>query len=178
MNNPRFVRRRKRRCYLNGDVERGYHRHLPFGQDLSQRKPFYELGGDEMRRVEIADLVYGDDVRMVERAGGSGFLFESEQPLIVFRALFEQQFESDLPFEPRVAGQIDLSHPAGAEWRDDLVTVEFCSDDNGHLETIFHIHMPYATWRMPYGMCHMAYAIWISNQCETFAYRARISRKT
>src|SRR5215813_4697013 len=137
MDNSRLVRRRERRGDLNGDVERGYRRHPPFSQNLSQRQPFNEFGGDEMRRVEIADLVNGDDIRMVEGAGGFGLLLESEQSLIVFGALFEQQLERDLSFESRVAGQIDLPHPAGADRRNDLVAVESCSCDNSHLEYVF-----------------------------------------
>src|SRR5262245_9920773 len=132
MDNARLVRRRERRGDLYGDIERDYRRHLPFGQNLSQRHPLNEFSGDEMRRVEIAYLIYGDDVRMVEGAGGSGFLLEPEQPLIVLGALFEQQLERDLSFEPCVAGQIDLSHPAGSERRNDLIAVESCSGDNRH----------------------------------------------
>jgi hypothetical protein len=114
MNDPGLVRRRERRSDLDGDVERGDHRHLPVGQNLTQRQPFDEFGGDEMRRAVIADLVNGDDVRVVKRAGRARLLLEPEQPLVVLRSFVEQQFERDLSFEPHVAGQKDFSHPAGA----------------------------------------------------------------
>src|SRR5262245_5563644 len=91
MNDPGLVRRRERRGDLNGDVERGYHRHLPVGQNLSQRQPFNEFGGDEMGRAVIADLVNGYDVRVVEGAGRSRLLLEPEQPLVVPRPFVEQQ---------------------------------------------------------------------------------------
>src|SRR5262252_921001 len=90
MDDPGLVRRRERRGDLDGDVERGYHRHLPVGQNFSQRQPFDEFGGDEMRRAVIADLVNGDDVRVVERAGRARLLLESEQPLVVPRSFVEQ----------------------------------------------------------------------------------------
>src|SRR5262249_5697885 len=117
-----------------GDINRVDRRQLSFGQNLSQRPPVNELGGDEMNRVEIADLVNRDDVRVVQGAGGFGLLLEPEQPLIVFCALPGQEFERDLSFEPAFTGQIDFAHSAGAERRNDLVTVESCSDDDSHLE--------------------------------------------
>src|SRR5215471_13815710 len=129
MDDSGLVRRREGRSDLNGDVERGYHRHLPFDQNLSQRQPLDEFGGDEMRRAVIADLVNGDDVRVVERAGRPGLLLEPEQSLIVLRSFVEQQLERYLSFQPHVAGQINLSHSAGANRRNDLVSVESCSSD-------------------------------------------------
>src|SRR5262245_35172269 len=132
MDNSRLMRRRERRGDLNGDIKRGYRRHPSVSQNLPQSHSLYEFSGDEMGRIEIADLIDGDDVGVVERAGGSGLLLEPEQTLIVFGALFEQQLERDLSFEPRVEGQIDLPHPAGAERRNDLIAVESCSCDNGH----------------------------------------------
>ncbi len=74
-----------------------------------------------MHALGRADVVDGGDVRMVQRRGRAGFLLEARQPLGIRRELLRQDLDRDLAAEPRVAGQPDLAHAAGAELLLDLV---------------------------------------------------------
>jgi hypothetical protein len=48
---------------------------------LPQGLAFDKLADDEMALVYLADLVNGDDVRVVERRSCARFLFEAPHPL-------------------------------------------------------------------------------------------------
>ena len=90
-------------------------------EPLAQRLALDELGGDEVEPVDLADLVDGDDVRVVERGGGARFLREAAHPAFVPGEFVRQQLERDPAPEPRVAGQVDFAHPAPGQQRDHLV---------------------------------------------------------
>jgi hypothetical protein len=97
---------------LNGHFENVSDRHLPARDAAAQSLALYHLGGDESGAVLLPDFVYRDDVRMIERGGGAGLLLEAEQSLVVARELAGEHFQSHAPPEPRVLGQIDISHAA------------------------------------------------------------------
>ena len=48
-----------------------------------QRFAFDEFGGDETRAMRFADLVDGDDVRVIQRGGGTRFLFEAPEAIAI-----------------------------------------------------------------------------------------------
>ena len=99
---------------LDGHVEDILDAHLPARDALAQGLALYDLCGYEARAVFVADLVDRDDVRVIERGGGAGFLLEAEQALVVFRELARQHLQSHPPPEPRVLRQIDITHAARA----------------------------------------------------------------
>src|SRR5262245_9094030 len=82
-----------------------------------QRLPVDELGGDEMTPFKLPDLINGEDVRVVESRSGARFLLKSQRSLAILSESLWQQFERDLAPEPRVLGQVNLSHSARAEKR-------------------------------------------------------------
>ena len=51
---------------------------------------------------------------MVESRGGSRLLLKTPNSPIVPSKFGAQQFDGDVSAKPRVLGQIDLAHPAGA----------------------------------------------------------------
>jgi len=61
---------------------------------------------------------------VVQRGERSRFAFEPCDPVGVGRQRFGQHLDRDDPPELRVARAVDLSHAAGAEQGDDLVTAD------------------------------------------------------
>src|SRR5262245_55414985 len=57
----------------------------------------------------------GDDVRMIERGYCARLLTETLDALGVFGETRRQQLERHLPFQPRVARQIDLTHSSAPD---------------------------------------------------------------
>src|SRR5262249_37939877 len=91
----------------------------------AQRAAFDEFGRDEMRaarfRNDFADLVNGNDVRMIERGGGARLLAEAMDALGIFGEMRRQQFERDLTAQPRVARQIHLAHSSARDLADQVI---------------------------------------------------------
>src|SRR5262245_3225602 len=74
-----------------------------------------------MSALVFAHLVDGDDVRMVEGRSRPRFLLESRHAIRVSREVGGEYFQSQLAAQPRVFGQIDLTHPARAEFVEDAI---------------------------------------------------------
>jgi hypothetical protein len=70
------------------------------------------------------DPVDGGDVGMVERREQLRFACEPCDAIGILRDGRRQDLEGDLASQPGVARPIDLTHPAGAERRQDLVRPE------------------------------------------------------
>ena len=66
---------------------------------------------------EIArpDVVQLTDVRMVQGRDRPRFVFESAQAIRVMGHRRGENLDGDVAIEPRVAGAVDLAHPARAE---------------------------------------------------------------
>ena len=65
---------------LHGVVERLAHRQGAAAQALAQRLAFEQLRDDVGRAVVHADVVHREDVRVIQRRGGSRFLLEALKP--------------------------------------------------------------------------------------------------
>src|SRR5262245_21678874 len=72
--------------------------------------------------LHFADLVNGQDVRMVERRGGSRFLAKALDALVVFGETRRQQLERDLTAQPRVLREIYFTHSSPSDLVNDLVS--------------------------------------------------------
>jgi hypothetical protein len=117
---------------LRDDVEnlRQAGRRLP--QVLPERLPVDELGGDEVRRLDVPDLVDGDDVGVVERRGGARLALEAAQVLAARRQLVEQELERDGAAQRHVLRQVDHAHPAAADEGAYFVATELGPCCKGH----------------------------------------------
>src|SRR5262249_20769954 len=93
-------------------------------QTLPQRFALDKLGDEYMRRVGFENLVNRDDVRMVQRRRRPRFLFKAAQAVQVVGERHRQEFQRYPPAQSAILGQIDFSHAAAAEERDDLVSSE------------------------------------------------------
>jgi hypothetical protein len=89
-----------------------------------KRLAFEELRHDECRTGLGADVVYGEDVRVVQRRSGARLLLESMEAVEIGCHCRRQHLDGHITSEPRIVRTIHLAHPAGAEDRDDLVRTE------------------------------------------------------
>ena len=87
------------------------------------------LAFDELHRVVVdaafdADGVDGDDVRVVERGGGAGFVLEAGQLLLVEHRGERQDLQRDAAAERELLGLVDDAHAAAAELAEDAEVAE------------------------------------------------------
>jgi hypothetical protein len=87
------------------------------------------LHDDEGDAIALADVVNGGHVRMVQRGCGLRFAREAVHAVHVRRELFGQDFQGDGPVQSRIAREVDLSHSAGTEQRQDLVVTDGFPDE-------------------------------------------------
>src|SRR5688572_21500199 len=72
----------------------------------------------------MADVVEGDEVRVVESADRTRFLLEAAQPLVVADERGRQHFDRDVAAEAAVDSAVDNTHAAGADSALDLVRAD------------------------------------------------------
>jgi hypothetical protein len=88
----------------------------------------FEKFRDEVgRAVVLADVVDGEDVWMIQRSDGAGFLLEATQAIGVFRESFRQDFDRNVAAEARVLRAKHFAHSARANRRDNFVRTEFAA---------------------------------------------------
>ena len=78
---PFGVRGRQPVGDLDGELDRLAKRQRGAVQPVAQALPVEQLRNDVGRPVVLADVVDGDDVRVVERGGGPRFELEAAQPI-------------------------------------------------------------------------------------------------
>src|SRR5262245_24693178 len=114
MGDVRGMGGRKRASGLYRDVNRFAELYRPLADQLSPCAAFDALADDVMQRASIgrhcAYFINCDDIWMVERGRGARLLSKALNPLRIFGKTRRQQLERDLPFQTRIARQIDLTH--------------------------------------------------------------------
>jgi hypothetical protein len=98
-----------------------------------------EFGGTERLAIDefaykvvIADIIDGDDVGVIERGDGAGFLLEALSARRVGGEIGRKDFQCDFACESSVARAVDFSHAAGAERGKDFVRAEAGSGVEWH----------------------------------------------
>jgi hypothetical protein len=102
------------------------------GEAIPKRRAFKQFGHNEWRAGLRADIVHGEDIRVVQRGGCAGFLLESTEAIDVGRECCGEHFDRDITSESRIAGTVDLAHAASAEGGDDFVRAETGAGSEGH----------------------------------------------
>jgi hypothetical protein len=77
MHDALLVCGRKTMRDLNSVLHGFANRKGPATQSLAQRFPFQQFGNDIGRRLVLAEVVHGQDIRMIQRGGGACFLLEA-----------------------------------------------------------------------------------------------------
>jgi hypothetical protein len=77
MNNANFVRLGESVGNLCRDGDRLAKWNRARGQQVTHRLPIHQFHGDVVGAVQLPEFVNGDDVWVIERAGGTGFLLKA-----------------------------------------------------------------------------------------------------
>ncbi len=79
-----------------------------------------------------ADVVHRNDVRMVQPAGRSRFLFEPATTVRVVQKRSEQDLDRDVALQLMIARPVHFAHAADAQRAEDLEAAEAIAYGNGH----------------------------------------------
>ena len=119
----------ERARHLDGDVNSFTQLHSSAHQTLTQRFAFDQFTGDVVNRVILADLVNRQDIWMIQPDYRVRFLLKPLQPLSVPGKTHRQEFERGLAARRNVSGQIDFTHPAGADRFRNFVVADRPADE-------------------------------------------------
>ena len=106
-----------------------------------ERLAFEKLGDGKEDSALLADVVDGEDVRMVQGRDGPRLPFEPNLQLRLSAEPLRHDLDRDLPVQPRVPSPIHLSHPARAERRENLIRAEPRSGPD-HKSPTTNLHCP------------------------------------
>ena len=123
MHETAAVHRRQGTCHLDTDVHDVRHRQSAVLQAVPQRLTLDELGDDVRTRIDLAEIVHDDDMRVVQTRRGPGLLMKPSEPISVNGELRRQELERHRPIELRVVGKIDVAHAARAQPRHQPIRV-------------------------------------------------------
>jgi len=110
MDDPCTVCRRQRAAGLNGDFEHLCDLETATIEAHPKSLAINELGRDEMNVAGLPDVVNRENVRMIEGRGRSRFLPEPAYASLIGDEPQRQHFHGELPAEPDILRQVDLSH--------------------------------------------------------------------
>ena len=91
---------------------------------FAQRLALEQLRDDERRAVVLADVVDGQNVRMVQRGGGARLLLEASQTLGIPGERGRQHFDGHVAAQAGIAHTIDFAHPARPEQSEHFVRAD------------------------------------------------------
>ena len=89
---------------------------------------FHHEGRDAPALLETVDA---GNVRMIQRRQSLRFALEAREAVGVVRERLRQDLDRDVAIQLRVASPIDLSHPAFADRRSDVVDAEARAGSKG-----------------------------------------------
>ena len=117
---------------LNSEFERLIETHSLTRDQRIQRLALHVLHDNEVGALLVRDIVDGDDVGMVQRGGRLSFLNKPPLALWFANLVFRQYLDGNNAVQPCVLGLIHFTHPARAEWADNLVSTQLASGGYTH----------------------------------------------
>ena len=103
-----------------------------FGDQVGQRAPLDELHDQGAEAVALFETMDGRDVGVIQRREHLRFAAKTGQRILIVEKGFGQDLHGDVAIEPRVAGAIDLSHPASTAELQDFVRADSGTNVQGH----------------------------------------------
>ena len=131
MDDAMFVRKAQTIGDLRGDMGYFFDRQHDAGiENFTQFLAFQELHRHIGHAFRAADVVDGDDIRMIEFAGRLHFALEAllEIDQFLFGEVEVDGFDRDRAVDERIYGLIDDAHGALTDFLDDHVAAEFLDD--------------------------------------------------
>jgi hypothetical protein len=107
--------------HLNGDRKRVFHRQRSRRKPLRQGLAVDALHHEGRRAFDFLEAVDRGDVGVIERGEEPGLAAEACESLRIAGEVHWQHLDRHVAVESHVPGPIDLTHPARAERREDLV---------------------------------------------------------
>ncbi len=132
MDDSLFMGRGQAMRNLHRKLDRFASRQRPIPQTVAQRGALQKFRDQIGRALVGADIVDGQNVGMVECAGGASFLFEAAKAVEVAGEGSGQDLDGNVTSQARILGPIHLAHAACPKRRDDLVRAEFAAGGQGH----------------------------------------------
>ena len=111
-------------------------------ETLPQRFAFEQLRDNVRCTLMPADVVYGENVGMVQRRCRTRLLLEPLEPLWVGRETRRQNLNGYVASETRVASFVDLSHSAGPNGRKDFIRAKANAGMQRHLLKLVGLYRP------------------------------------
>ena len=102
-------------------------------EPVTHRLAFEQLADDVGDAIVAAHVVEGDQIRMVEGAGGPRFLLEASEAVVVLSDGGGQDLDRDRASQAGIAGPVDLAHAADSEHADDFVWAEALAARQHHV---------------------------------------------
>ena len=96
----------------------------PEASNSTHRLTTNQFHGDVVRAIHVPEFINGDDVGVIERARGTGFLLKARQGFRLRMAVQRNRLDGDLTAEASVFGAINFAHAAGAELLKNFVSAE------------------------------------------------------
>ena len=124
MHDARSVRLRKTLGDLVGDVGEPSRRQPAVGQQIAQGLALHPFHGDERHAGLMANVMDGQDVRMVQGGSRLGFLLEAMQTISIVGDTGWEDFDRDSAIEAGIERAVYLTHAACTERTDDLIRTE------------------------------------------------------
>jgi len=116
----------------DGQLQKAGQRQLASGDQRRERTPRDVFHHEQARRADLFDAEQRDDVGVIERCDGLRLALEAGETLAVVGEVRRQRLDRHLALEARVAREVNLAHPAGAQQAEDLVGSDARSDFEGH----------------------------------------------
>ena len=101
---------------------------MPRVEALPQRLTVDELADDERTRVEVAEIMDHEDIRMIERRRRMCLGMEPAETVGIGGDPWRQQLQRHWTIELRVVRLVDLAHAAGADPLDDAIAADAATD--------------------------------------------------
>jgi hypothetical protein len=102
------------------------------GQPIRQRLALEKLHDEKRRAILLAHVVQRADVRMIELRDRPGLAIKALAELRIGCKGVRENLDRDRAIEPRVSGFVHLSHPTGADERQDFVWAEASAGEQWH----------------------------------------------
>ena len=106
---------------LNGISHSAFQRQTFGRDDLIERLARDVLHDEDCLTVRLRQIVKRDDIRMIQRRGGTCLLQEPLAPVSVAQAVWGEHLQRDFTPQASVPGPIDLAHTAGPQKTENLV---------------------------------------------------------
>ena len=110
---------------LNRDLQCLIQRYGATSEALGERFTLEVFHNEKIRLLLAPDVVQSADVRMIQCGDRLRFTFESLLHFGIVGKLRRQHLDRHRAIQAGIRRFVDFAHPAGANWRDDIVRSKF-----------------------------------------------------